>query len=183
MTTTKTTTRKKLVFSTAAFIASTAIGAIKRAIFSTAALALASSSAFADGLYDLYSIGGANPMGTIEIKDDVTIEGTKFVSWWVPRYKMMIYIPPEAAYVTMQDNSPLNGKKFEGGWFSHKSKAELGSAACEDSEKDETGKERFLGGDLTWTLYVNKDDYNFEISLGSCDDPVRPWAQNTNAKG
>lgn len=157
--------------------------AIKNTFYSTAALALATSPAFADGLYDLYSIGEANPMGTIEIKDDVTLDGTKYVTWWVPKYQMMLYIPPEAAYVTMEDNSPLNGKKFTGGWFSQKSKAELGSAACDESEKDETGQERFLGGDLTWTLYVNKNDYNFEISLGNCDDPVKPWGQNTDAKG
>ena len=157
--------------------------AIRSTLFSTAALALASSSAFADGLYDLYSIGEATPMGTIEIMEDVTYDGDKYATWWVPKFQMMLYIPPEAAYVTMEDNSPLNGKKFKGGWFSHKSKAEVGSAACEETEKDENGKERFLGGDLTWTTYVDKNDYTFEISLGSCDDPVKPWGQNTDAKG
>lgn len=156
---------------------------IKRAVFATTALGLASSSAIADGLYKLYSIGEATPMGTIEIMDDVTVEGTKFVTWWVPKYKMMLYIPPEAAYVTMEDNNPINGKPFKGGWFSHKSKEEVGSAACEESEKDETGKERFLGGDLTWTTYVDKNNYTFEISLGSCDDPIKPWGQNGTAKG
>lgn len=156
---------------------------LKSTIFSAATLALASSTAMADGYYKLYSIGDAKPMGTIEIMDDVTIEGTQYVTWWVESMQMMLYVPPEASYVTMENNNPINGKPFKGGWYSHKSKAELGSAVCSEFEEDETGKERFLGGDLIWTVYVDKNDYTFEISLGSCDDPVKPWGKNNTAKG
>jgi len=137
----------------------------------------------ADGTYNLYSIGQSNPMGTIEIQGDVTVDGREYVTWWVPKYKMMLYIPPEATYVTMEDNSPVNRKRFIGGWFSHKTRAEVGSSACEESEMDETGQERYLGGDLQWTVLVDKYNYNFEISLGNCDDPVEPWGHDTDTKG
>lgn len=152
-------------------------------VFATAGLVLGTGLAQADGLYDLYTIGDAERIGTIEIKDDVSIKDGTYSSWWVAEEKIMIYIPIEAAYVTMDANSPAIGKPFEGGWVAHGEPADLGSEACKKTQKDHTGTERHAWGDLTWTITSLSDAYEFEIHIGRCGKHVKPWAQNVDAKG
>jgi len=156
---------------------------LKGALCATVAFVLGAGAAWADGTYNLFSIGEAAPMGQIEIQDDVVIDGETYASWWVPTAKITIYIPPEAAYVNMDANNPLVGKSFEGGWVANHTREELGSHACSETMKDHNGEDRALWGDVKWTLTALGDNYDFEISLGKCGDPVEPWAQSVDAKG
>ncbi len=156
---------------------------IKGALCATVAFVLGAGAAWADGTYNLYSIGEAIPLGQIEIQDDVVIDGTSYASWSFPTKKLTLYIPPEAAYVTMDANSPIIGRPFEGGWVAEGTPEELGSHVCSETRKDHTGEDRHLWGDLVWTVTSLADDYEFEISLGMCGGPVQPWAQSVNAKG
>lgn len=156
---------------------------VKRLFCATAMLVMGAGPALADGVYDLYRIGDADPIGTIEIQDDVAINDGTYSSWWVPAEKITIYIPTEAAYVTVDPNNPVIGKRFEGGWIAHGARADFGSDACEETRKDHTGTERHAWGDLTWTITSLSDVYEFEIHLGLCEGEVKPWAQNVDAKG
>ena len=160
---------------------------IKVAVCATVALFLGVSSVWADGTYKLYPIGESYPLGyqqipngdgEISIQNDVTYDGDTYATWWVERLKMMIYIPTKAAYVTVEENNPIIGKKFKGGWFSHKTKEELGAQVCDETEEDHAGKERFFGGDLEWTITSLAGVYEFQIALGSCEDPVKLWGSN-----
>lgn len=152
-------------------------------VLATAGLVLGTGLAGADGLYDLYTIGDAERIGTIEIKDDVSIKGGTYSSWWVAEENIMIYIPTDAAYVTVDANNPVIGKRFEGGWVAHGERADFGSDACEETRKDHTGTDRHAWGDLTWTITSLADVYEFEIHMGLCEGDVEPWAQNVDAKG
>lgn len=155
---------------------------IKGALCATAACFLGAGAAWADGSYSLYTIGNADPMGEIHIQGDVVIDGDTYAAWWVPGSQMMLFIPPDAAYVEMVAGNPDVGRPFEGGWVSHATPAELGANVCSDTVADDTGTERALWGTLTWTV-TSATDYEFEISLGTCDGAEAPWAQNVDAKG
>ncbi len=155
----------------------------KIALGAVIAVGLGAGSAWADGSYTLYTIGNSVKAGEIHIQNDVQVDGETYSMWSVPQTKMLLYISPDAAYVTMDANSPVIGKPFGGGWVSTKSTRELRGAKCDEPVTDHAGVERPYWGTLTWTITSLSTTYDFEIKLGTCGGPEKPWAQSVDAKG
>ena len=141
---------------------------IKGAACALTTFLLGATFAWADVSYRLYATNGGYAIDQITIQDDVNIDGVTYSAWLVEGANMTLYVPTDAAYVTMDANSPVIGKPFRGGWVSNRTASDLGDAVCSEPVTDHNGTSRPLWGTLTWTITSLATSYDFEIKLGEC---------------
>ncbi len=139
----------------------------------------------ADGQYDMYTHEGER-LGVLEIVRDISPD---FVLFKIDDLEMNLYVPPEAAYVTIDTRNPWidTQARYQGSWVTTDAVA---SNTCGGEEVDDhDGIPRKLWGDLVWTNTALDDDLNitFTIDLSACGGEMTPWvisaAPNSYAAG
>jgi|GEM_PF-3103076 len=130
-------------------------------------------AALADGQYAMYTPDG-DSLGLLEIVGDVSPE---LVLFTLADHGIQIYVPPEAAYVTIDTTNPWidTTTQYKGWWVSTDDDY---IKTCDTEIADHDAVPRTLWGDVVWTNTALDDALNitFTIDVSVCDGDVMPWA-------
>jgi len=149
----------------------------------TLTTALTATAASADGVEQLYQAWDNAYMGEMIIMGDVNLIDDGEMAWFeVPEQDMWIYIPTQAAYITLDANNPIirDSWKFEGWWVSTLPPHLEYGITCDYPAYDHTGTQRLSHGGIDITYTGIEDGYKlyFNMGLGTCYDPLQDWAYN-----
>ena len=157
---------------------------LSKLLFGTVTAAFAATAAIADGVYKMYDYREGY-IDEFEIVGDVTgPDGNQYAMFEMRDMKMVFYIPPEAAYVTISHDNPIiaNNIPYSGYWVSTAAPGEAQWDSCNNgSVPDHNGVPRPLWGDLVHVyteLSADTYDLYFKLQIGSCGAIPEDWAFN-----